>query len=338
MSSLAIFILCAVFLLSAVLTCLLRPLLKTAVTPELGAEPGTELGAELGAELGKLNAENQANEDAQKLALFRAENQELLKEYEAGLLQESSLEQAQAELQQRVLAEVVALNIAPTTSAPAEAAPLGAAHSPAQRGARPSREGKTAIALFLLIPLAAGLSYLWLGNPAGLNRQNTQAAPPISESVTPQQIEAMVARLAARLQQNPSDQPGWLMLARSYKALGRFSESAEAYAKAEELVEQDASLLADYAEVLARKQQAEHANGTLNEAVEARLKRALTLNPNEPRALLMAGAAANGRGDFAQAIDYWTRLLSQLEPGSEAAGSVAAALEHARAQKQAKQK
>jgi cytochrome c-type biogenesis protein CcmH len=60
------------------------------------------------------------------------------------------------------------------------------------------------------------------------------------------------------------------------------------------------------------------------------IARALKLDPNEPQALLLAGAAASDRRDFTAAADHWSRLLLQLEPGSEEAASVEAAIAKAR--------
>ena len=42
-------------------------------------------------------------------------------------------------------------------------------------------------------------------------------------------------RLAARLQQEPDNAEGWVMLARSYTSLKRFDDAAVAYAKAHRL-------------------------------------------------------------------------------------------------------
>ena len=44
--------------------------------------------------------------------------------------------------------------------------------------------------------------------------------------------ESMVARLAARLETDPNDVDGWIMLMRSYQTLGRVPESRAALARA----------------------------------------------------------------------------------------------------------
>ena len=55
------------------------------------------------------------------------------------------------------------------------------------------------------------------------------------------------------------------------------------------------------------------------------------VDPNEPQALFLAGAAARERKDFAAVVDYWGRLLPQLEAGSEEAKSLGEAVDKARA-------
>ena len=44
--------------------------------------------------------------------------------------------------------------------------------------------------------------------------------------------EGMVARLAARLESDPRDPEGWIMLMRSYRTLGRDGEARAALGKA----------------------------------------------------------------------------------------------------------
>src|SRR5439155_348967 len=77
-----------------------------------------------------------------------------------------------------------------------------------------------ALALGLAIPVCALAVYLSVGNPSAVLPQAAGGANP--HSMTKAQFEASVARLAARLKDNPEDGEGWTMLARSYAILGRF--------------------------------------------------------------------------------------------------------------------
>ena len=122
----------------------------------------------------------------------------------------------------------------------------------------------------------------------------------------------MVASLAAKVQANPDDLKGWLMLARSYKTMGRYDESAEAYGKAEKLVNEDPDLLASYAETLAMAR----GKGLQGKPMEL-VAKALKLDPKHGHSLFLAGAAAMERGDRKAGIAYWEALLPQVEPGSE---------------------
>lgn len=244
---------------------------------------------------------NSANERREaNLAIFRDQLAELERERDEASLSEPDFEQAKRELQRRLLEDV-------------QTEDSGEALTPASR--------KTAIALIVALPLFAAAGYALLGNPGGLDPLQTQA----QQRVTPGQIEEMVSRLAEKLKQNPDDAKGWVMLARSYKVLERFAEAAEAYSHAGPVLDKDATLLADYAEVLAQANK-----GNLQGKPSELIARALKLDPNEPQALLLAGAAASDRRDFSAAADHWSRLLLQLEPGSEEAASVEAAIAKAR--------
>lgn len=232
------------------------------------------------------------------LAIFRDQLAELERERAEGSLGEADFEQARSELQRRLLEEV---------QPDAPTAPV----RPAGR--------RTAIVLVIALPLLAAAGYLVLGNPRGLDPMQTQA------TISPQQIEGMLGKLVERLKQNPDDAQGWVMLARSYKVLGRFPEAAEAYSHAGALLDADAALLADYAEVLSQTQ-----GGNLRGKPAELIARALQIAPDEPQALLLAGAEASDRQDFAGAAKYWERLLAQLEPGSEEAQTLEAAIAKAR--------
>jgi cytochrome c-type biogenesis protein CcmH len=55
-------------------------------------------------------------------------------------------------------------------------------------------------------------------------------------------IDAMVARLAARLRQQPDDAAGWAQLGRSYMVLEEAAKARDAYARALKLRPGDAAL------------------------------------------------------------------------------------------------
>lgn len=232
------------------------------------------------------------------LAILRDQLAELERERRDGSLAEADFTQAKSELQRRLLEEMPAPT-APTT---------------ADGGGR-----QTALALLVLIPLAAAAGYALLGDPRALDPLQRQAR------IAPAQIEAMLDGLVDKLQKNPDDPQGWVMLARSYKVLERFPEAAQAYERAAALVNQDPALLADYADVLAQTQ-----GGSLQGRPGELIERALRINPREPQALLLAGAAATDRQQFAAAADYWSRLLELVEPGSEEAKALTAAIGKAR--------
>ena len=234
------------------------------------------------------------------LGIFRDQLAELERDRSEGSLAQDDFDQARGELQRRLLDEVD--DPEPETLAPA------------RRGV-----SRTALALLVAIPLAATAAYALLGNPDALDPLRRQAR------VSPQQIEEMLVKLEARLKTSPDDAKGWVMLARSYKALGRYAESAQAFGHAGALVDGDPALLADYAESLAQ------VAGSLEGRPLELIARALKLNPDEPQSLFLAGAAAGERQDYAAVVDYWGRLLLQLDPASQDGQAVGAALDKARA-------
>lgn len=141
-----------------------------------------------------------------------------------------------------------------------------------------------------------------------------------------QRIEANVASLAKRLEQNPGDAQGWIMLARSFSALEKYSEASEAYAKATALKSDDADLWADYAFALAM------ANGQQLQGQPVELiNKALKIDPSNPKALELAGSAAFESKDYERAINYWSRLLARVPPNSEVAQSLNERLNRANA-------
>ena len=126
------------------------------------------------------------------------------------------------------------------------------------------------------------------------------------------QILAMVDKLAEKMAQNPGDPKGWILLARSQNALGRHADAAAAYARATALLPKDAQLFADYADATVMVQQ-----GRFEGKPQALIKTALKLDPNNLKALALAGTAELRLGNRAGSLVYWNKLQGLVVKGSD---------------------
>lgn len=176
--------------------------------------------------------------------------------------------------------------------------------------------GKLPVMMMLVaLPALAILGYLILGRP-DLVGQNIQRMAASAEAPEEEKhagdMEASISALAERMQQNPDDQQGWMLLGRSYLITGKFDQAVAAYEHAVRLAPQDLDVKSYYAEALARAQQG-RADGKPMQIIEEILAR----DPNHKNALWMAGAVAATRKDTAKAVEYWSRLQKQFPAGGE---------------------
>ena len=95
------------------------------------------------------------------------------------------------------------------------------------------------------VPLAAVALYFLVGNPGARRPRSASCMP------TRAQVEAMVARLAARCARIRTTSTAGSSSGAPTACMGRFPEAADAYAKAAERSPRDAQLLADFADALA---------------------------------------------------------------------------------------
>jgi cytochrome c-type biogenesis protein CcmH len=178
---------------------------------------------------------------------------------------------------------------------------------------------RTMLALAAVLPLATVGLYALLGNPAGL--QGVTPTP----AVTQQDVERMVANLAEKLDKEPGNAKGWVMLARSYRALGRPVDAEKAFERAGSFIDNDADALASYADIAAA-----NASGNFAGKPAQLIEKALKVDPEHPMALWLAGTAAFRNNDSEGAIRIWGRLARLLPPESEDARALAGAIAEAR--------
>ncbi len=174
----------------------------------------------------------------------------------------------------------------------------------ASADADPARARRRMVLLTLALPLGATALYAALGNPRGLNPRDRHPVP--NEAA-----ETMVGKLAERLKAQPDNPAGWLMLARSYKVLQRYEESAAAFEQARESVWDDAETLAEWTEarILAQGQHFDRRSQEL-------LARAMSLDANAPGVLMLRALAALDRGDPAAAQKLMAQLRDVYPEGS----------------------
>ncbi len=242
-----------------------------------------------------------ADASTANLAILRSQMAQLDTEHAAGSLDAEQHRSACAEIARRVLDEEAVVE------------------APRVWGA--SR--KTALSVALSVPVFALLAYTSLGNFEALSPAAVAAAP--ETEVSAEQVAAMVETLAKRMAERPDDPVGWALLANAYSALQRFPEASRAYVRAIALSPRNAQLLADHADVLAMMQ-GRSAAGEPTRLVE----QALQIDPNNLKALALAGSGAFERKDFAKAIAYWSKARQLAPPESEFAVSLDRSLAQAR--------
>jgi cytochrome c-type biogenesis protein CcmH len=237
---------------------------------------------------------------AANASIYREQLDELAAELRRGALTPEEYVSASREVERRVVAEHGA------------GGPVPAEHRPPRAAA---------LAVVLLLPLAAGVGYWQLGNPGAVSAVANEAGHMVSRA----QVEELVEKLAARMEQTPEDAEGWMLLGRSLNVLGRHERAAKAYERAVKASPQDANLLADYADALAM------ASGSkLAGEPYAIVKRALAIDPEHIKSLALAGTAEFEARNYAAAIAYWERLQKIVPPQTEFARSVGESIAEAR--------
>jgi len=183
------------------------------------------------------------------------------------------------------------------------------------------------LVVFVASVTAAG--YAWVGNPQALDPALRSAAAPADadsapSAISPAQIEAMVQLLETRVTERPDDADGWAMLGRARSLLERHVQAAPAFKRAMELRPGDANLIADYADALAMT------SGRSLDGEPARLvEQALKLDPDNLKALSLAGTVAFNGGNYARAVTLWERMAALAGPG-EGAPQIQAGIDEAR--------
>ena len=192
------------------------------------------------------------------------------------------------------------------------------------------RRPALALSIAVFVPAFSMLLYMQIGMHAEIQ----QASPAVQAQVTAQQpqeqevpsVEEMTQKLEQFLQQNEGGVNEWSMLARAYKHMKRYDESANAFTRAIEL-QPDAQLMLEKAEALALLN-----NQVFNAEARELVLRAIALQPDNVNVLWFAGVAEFQHGNYRESIEHLSRLASIAQEDADVNKSIRFYIDKARAE------
>jgi cytochrome c-type biogenesis protein CcmH len=196
--------------------------------------------------------------------------------------------------------------------------------------AGPTRERMLGIWVLVMMPLAGLLLYQQVGNPKAINQptvtpQQQQTSQQPHDSRQPQ-MDEMVASLQKRMEENPDDPEGWVILGRTLKTMQRYAEAETALRNANRLLPDNALVMVELAEASLFASGSPQVSDEMRQLLEAALK----IDPQQQKGLWLLGMAAAQDGDHAKAVSIWQQLLGLLDPASGAAQTVSQQIEMSR--------
>lgn len=236
----------------------------------------------------KLRAEVKATTVDTNVEALRIELSEARRDHKLGLLSDAGLIEAERELEARVLSESKA-SLTPTASA--------------------LRYKSTAIGLGILLPVLAIGGYAAVGMPVAVVPEVVR--PPQVASAQDQQMAELFKLAEERLNKEPNDVKGWILLARAKASVGMFDGAMRDYEKAAALTPNDSELWSDFADAAAGK-----SLGKMDGKPMEYINKALALDGKNAKALLLRGTYEMQKNDFTAAEQSFTLAKSQVDPKS----------------------
>jgi cytochrome c-type biogenesis protein CcmH len=232
------------------------------------------------------------------LAVYRDQLAELERDLGRGAIAAGDADGARAEISRRILAADAARQSAPGNQTKILWA-----------------KAATAISIPLL---AIGL-YIAEGRP---NLAGVPHADRLANAEKTGDFEALIAKVSAHLEENPTDLRGWQVMATALAGRGRYEEAGQALAGLLRNTTPNADLLADYGETLVLAN-----GGQMNEKAETAFAEALKLNPDHPKAAFFQGLGLRQKGKTAEALAVWQALFDKAPQDAPWRAAVRAAMD-----------
>lgn len=173
--------------------------------------------------------------------------------------------------------------------------------------AAPAPARGLALVLALLVPVLALAVYFAIGRPDALDFRTPAMA---DAQAMPMDMAQAVASLEQRLREEPDNLEGWLLLARSYRAMERFDDMLRATSSAMALAPEQPHVMVEHAEAVALAGPTRRLDGPARDLLD----QALAIDPQQHKALWLVGIAELQQENHLEAIVYWQRLRALLAP------------------------
>ena len=164
-------------------------------------------------------------------------------------------------------------------------------------------------AIGTVIPALAVAAYLALGSPGTPGKPFSgvaQRGGTTGEEMAGQTVEAAISNLAKRLEEDPENLEGWLLLGRSLITLERYGDAAQALRTAVTLSKGDPEVIGSMAEALVFA-----AQGIVTADALAAFETVLGVRPNDAAAQYYIGISLAQQGRPGDALVMWRKLAAE---------------------------
>lgn len=232
---------------------------------------------------------------ASDVAIYKDQLAEIDRDLERGLIARSEAQAARIEVSRRLIE--------------ADAGDRAEEGRQSSGEAATSRRRLAASIVLVVVPLVSLGVYSTIGAPSNPDQP---LAARLQDNIENASVDELVARVEAKLAQNPEDGRGWELMAQIYLRQSRFEDAKQAFANAIRLLGSTADREANFGVATVAA-----ADRMVTADAKAAFERALKLDPKDFRSAYFLGVAKEQDGDKQGAITAWQALMAANPEATE---------------------